>query len=90
MKKKILVTYSVKYCKEVELEVNENINWILEDGNIITDDDFPTSFTNLKEQPEIFDLPIPVLAESEGRFDLLEVDYIDGSFEVESFEQIEK
>jgi len=86
----MLVTYSVKYCKEVELEVNENINSILEDDTIITADDFPTSFTNLEEQPEIFDLPIPVLAGIEGRFDLLEVDYIDGSFEVESFELIEK
>jgi hypothetical protein len=90
MRRKILVTYSVKYCKEIELEVNENINSIFKVDTIITADDFPTSFTNLEEQPEISDLPIPVLAESEGRFDLLEVEYIDGSFEVESFELIEK
>jgi hypothetical protein len=89
MRRKILVKYSAKYCKEVELEVTEKIIKMLEDGNIIDAEHFPLSYSYLEEQPEISDLPIPVLAESEGRFDLLEVEYIDSSFEVESFELIE-
>lgn len=87
MRKKLLVVYSVKYSKEVELEVNENINWILEDGNIITDDDFPVSCAYLESQPEISDLPIP---DTRNLSNEEQVEYIDGSFYVESFEQIEK
>lgn len=92
MRKKMLVTYSVKYYKEVELEVNENINWILEDSNIITNDDFPVSYAYLESQPEISDLPNTNTFTYDGRFgqEFEKVEYIDGSFEVESFEQIEK
>lgn len=92
MRKKLLVVYSVKYSKEIELEVNENINWILEDGNIITDDDFPVKYDYLESQPEISDLPIPDTFTYDGKFgqEFEKVEYIDGSFEVESFEQIEK
>ena len=87
MRKKLLVVYSVKYSKEIELEVNENINWILEDGNIITDDDFPVKYDYLESQPEISDLPIP---DTRNLSNEEQVEYIDGSFYVESFEQIEK
>jgi hypothetical protein len=92
MRKKILVTYSVKYCKEVELEVNENINNILKVDTIITADNFPVSCAYLESQPEISDLPIPDTFTYDGKFgqELEKVEYIDGSFEVESFEQIEK
>lgn len=92
MKKKILVTYSVKYCKEVELEVNENIDGILNDKSIITYDDFPVSCTYLEKQPEISDLPIPDIFTYDSKFgqEFEKVEYIDGSFEVESFELIEK
>lgn len=86
MKKKVLVTYSVKYIKEVELEVTEEINELLESGKIIDYDYYINEYLNLSQEDEISNLPIPTLAESEGRFDLLEVEYIDGSFEIESFE----
>jgi len=35
MKKKIAVTYSVKYIKEIELEVNEEICELLDKGETI-------------------------------------------------------
>lgn len=88
MKKKVLVTYSVKYIKEVELEVTEEINELLDEGRVIDFNKYDGYYTKLESLNEdvLFDLPIPTLAESEGRFDLLEVEYIDGSFDIESFE----
>ena len=91
MKKKVLVTYSVKYCKEIELEVNENIDNILNNKIIITAEDFPISYLYLEEQPEISDLPIPDMFTFDSKFgqEFEKVEYIEGSFEVESFERNE-
>jgi hypothetical protein len=46
----------------------------------------------LEEQPEISDLPIPDIFTYDSKFgqEFEKVEYIDGSFEVESFELIEK
>lgn len=91
MKKKVLVTYSVKYCKEIELEVNENIDNILNNKIIVTAEDFPVSYSYLEEQPEISDLPIPNIFTYDSKFgqEFEKVEYIEGSFEVESFERNE-
>lgn len=92
MKKKVLVTYSVKYCKEVELKITGKISKMLEDNIVITAENYPLSFSYLEEQPEISDLPIPNIFTYDNKFgqEFEKVEYIDGSFEVESFELIEK
>lgn len=88
MRKKVLVTYSVKYIKEVELEVNENINELLDKGEVITWDLYDSEYNMLSTQDEIFSLPIPDTLTYDSKFgqEFETVEYIDGSFEIESFE----
>jgi len=85
MRKKVLVTYSVKYCKEIELEVDEETNELLEKRTVIGYANYDSNFLDLEKQPEISDLPIPhLLPIGDNEFKIVE--YIDGSFDVESFE----
>ena len=90
MRKKVLVTYSVKYCKEVELEVTENIDDILNEGIIINGEYYPTSYSYLlkNNQDVILSLPIPDTLTYDSKFgqEFEQVEYIDGSFDIESFE----
>jgi hypothetical protein len=84
MKKKILVTYSVKYFEEVEIEITKEINDLLKKGEVISLQEHESEFIYLENQPEIFDLKIPEF-DWEGK----KVEYIDGICEVESFELIQ-
>lgn len=84
MKKKILVTYSVKYIKEVELEVTEEINNGLNRGMVYNDNTKNYDIIVNQNEDILFDLPIPDLCIDEQSEELVE--YIDGSFEIESFE----
>ena len=86
MRKKVLVTYSVKYIKEVELEVTEEINEKLDEGKIINWDLYDNEYNMLSTQDECFNLPIPTICVTEIPLENTEVEYIDGSFEIESFE----
>ena len=65
---------------------------MLEDKDIITAEDFPVSYSYLEEQPEISDLPIPDIFTYDSKFgqEFEKVKYIDFSFEVESFELVNK
>jgi hypothetical protein len=86
MKKKVLVTYSAKYIKEVELEVTEEINEMLDEGRVIDFNKYDGYYTTLESlnQDVLWDLPIPTMCVDEQSEQLVE--YIDGSFEIESFE----
>ena len=84
MKKKVLVTYSCKYTQEIDLEIDEETNELLEENRIIDYIYYDNSFLKLETQPEISDLPIPELTT-----DFKKVEYIDGSFDVVSFEKAE-
>lgn len=81
MRKKVLVTYSVKYIKEVKLEVTEEINNSLDNGRIITSSTKFHDYLIENNEDILLDLPIPDVTYSGD-----EAKYIDGSFEVESFE----
>ena len=83
MKRKVLVTYSVKYIKEVELKVTEEINELLDEGRVIDFNKYDGYYTTLESLNEdvLFDLPIPDVTYSGD-----EAEYIDGSFDIESFE----
>ena len=85
MKKKVLVTYSVKYIKEVELEVTEEINELLDEGRVIDFNKYDGYYTTLESLNEdvLFDLPIP---DTNNLGNDEQVEYIDGSFDIESFE----
>jgi hypothetical protein len=82
MKKKVLVTYSVKYIKEVELEVTEEINEMLDEGRVITSSTKSYDYLMENNEDVILSLPIPDYPEGSDE----SVEYIDGSFEIESFE----
>lgn len=86
MRKKVLVTYSVKYCKEIELEVDEEIKELLDEGKIINWDLYDNEYNILSTQDECFNLPIPTIHVTESPLENIEVEYIDGSFDIESFE----
>ena len=85
MKEKILVTYSVQYCKEVELEVTEEIKEVLDRNEIIDWDKYDHLYNILSTQDE--DLPIPTLV-CVGDNEYETVEYVDGSFDIETFEKI--
>lgn len=85
MKKKVLVTYSVKYIKEIELEVTEFQNkWLDKDVIHQEDGELFEQVYNFN-QDVLFDLPIPHLVQTgDNEFEIVE--YVDSSFDIESFE----
>ena len=85
MKKKVLVTYSVKYIKEVELEVTEAQNKWLERGIINSNISLFNPIIEFNEEI-LFDLPIPTICVTEIPLENIEVEYVEDSFEIESFE----
>lgn len=86
MKKKIAVTYSVKYVKEIELEVNEEICELLDKGETIEWDRYDNEYNFLSNQEECFMLPIPNVVLKNNNLNIELIEYIDGSFDIESFE----
>jgi len=86
MKHKLNVYYTVQYVKEVELEINEEIE------EHFKHDEYLTCINNsllykLQEINEdvLSELPIPDSIRNDKNFDLLEAEYIDDSFEIDYF-----
>jgi len=91
MKEKVLVTYSVQYCKEVELEINEEIKELLDEGKVIDWNKHGSFWDTLITTNEdiLNNLPIPTLYTCDSKFgqEFEEIEYVDGSFDIETFEK---
>lgn len=91
MKEKVLVTYSVQYCKEIELEITEEIKECLDKGEKIDWEKHCSLWDNFItiNNDILFELKIPTLYSYDSKFgqEFEEVEYIDGSFDIETFEK---
>lgn len=90
MKHKLKVYYSVQYVKEVELEVDEELEEYLKEENVLKysnlDHDDNSLFYKLQELNEdiLSELPIPEIYENEIG-DIKSIEYDECSFEIISF-----
>jgi hypothetical protein len=88
MKKKLKVHYTVQYVKEIELEINEEMEKHFEEDEYISYSEDNSLFYKLQELNEnvLTELPIPEIYEDCGG-DIRSIEYVDNSFEINYFEE---